>query len=80
VARPRALGYDLDMHASADASPGTYQDEWGNDLTLLDYFLALSPAARLDAWESFANDVADLQQHAHVLAQTTAPDDRRTRS
>ena len=79
AARP-GVGYDFSVHATADATPVEYQDCWGNDLTLIDYFLSLSPAERLGAWESFANDIADLQQHARVLSETSAADARPTSS
>jgi hypothetical protein len=53
------------------------QDEWGNDLTLVESFLALTPAQRLDAWESFANDLLELRRNARILPEAPAADPRR---
>jgi len=52
------------------------QDEWGNDLTLVHSFLALSPSQRLDAWESFANDILELRRNARILPEAPAADPR----
>jgi hypothetical protein len=41
--------------------PEEYQDELGNDVTLIDEFLAKTPAERLAAWESFANGILELR-------------------
>jgi hypothetical protein len=66
------VGYDSRVRAPADATPDEYQDELGNDLTLVDYFLSLTPAERLDAWQSYSNEIAVLQQNARVLAKKAA--------
>jgi hypothetical protein len=38
-----------------------YQDEFGNDVTLIDEFLSYTPAERLAAWQSFANGILELR-------------------
>jgi hypothetical protein len=73
----RRVGYRPDMRAGADTSPAESHDAWGNDLTLIASFLALSPRDRLDAWEAFTSDLLEMRQNAHVLPEAPAPDPRR---
>jgi len=55
------------VHAEPNAAPEGYQDELGSDLTLIDWFLAMTPAERLAAWQSAAT--AYLAMGAHVELQ-----------
>jgi len=64
------------VHAGPEA-PLDRQDEWGNDLTLIASFLALSPRERLDAWEAFTSDLLEMRHDAHVPPEAAAPDPRR---
>jgi hypothetical protein len=69
--------YLPDMRGGADTFPAEGQDAWGNDLTLISSFLALSPRERLDAWEGFTCDLLEMRHHALVLPEAPAPDPRR---
>ncbi len=71
------MRYPAGVHAGEDSPLPGSQDAWGNDLTLIGSFLALSPAERLDAWESFTRDVLELRRNARILPEAPAADPRR---
>lgn len=77
--RVSGVRHPAGVHAGEDSPlPGSHDDDaWGNDLTLIGSFLALSPAERLDAWESFTRDVLELRRNARVLPEAPAADPRR---
>ncbi|MBI4700271.1 MAG: hypothetical protein HY744_03730 [Deltaproteobacteria bacterium] len=58
------------MHATPDAGPESYQDELGSDLTLIDWFLAMTPAVRLEAWQQTANAYLAMQSHVGVSSES----------
>lgn len=49
------------MSDGVDLRPEEYQDDLGNDVTLIDHYLAKTPTERLVAWEQYANFVLDLR-------------------